>query len=122
MLHAFLPPTGRFAYLTNIKLIFSSSFMLTSHKQVFAFFFSLQWGYVIIYTDRLHLNSLKLGNIFLFPLPFSQSSPPTVFLIEHEMNIDLFPALVGVIQAVDTDKSTLGQSLGLICYSSFLKL
>lgn len=44
MLHAFLPPTGRFAYLTNIKLIFSSSFMLTSHKQVFAFFFFFAVG------------------------------------------------------------------------------
>lgn len=85
--------------------------MRISHKQVVHYFF-----FAVGIRNNLHrsfaLKFFKIRKLFLFvlfSLPFLQSSPPTVFLIEHEMNIDLFPALVGVIQAVDTDKSTSGK-------------
>jgi len=41
-----------------------------------------------------------------------------VFLIYHEIKIDLFTHLVGVIQRVNPGKTTLGQSLRLMCCSS----
>lgn len=50
------------------------------------FFPSLQGGYVIACTDSLSLHSLIRELLFFVPL---KSGQPTVFLIEHEMNIDV---------------------------------